>query len=87
MDINQIGHDSMVYNFIFDKKFKRSHKTTVGIIENKTTSNQQQAYELYELFIRKFKKIIVYSSFKDNACHAKQLKIIKRILNLKLGIM
>ena len=52
MDINQVGHDSMVYNFIFDKKFKRSHKTTVGVIENKTTSNQQQAYELYELFIR-----------------------------------
>ena len=53
----QRGLTSMVYSF-FDKKSKGS-----GI---KSMSNQQLANELHKPIIRKFKKIKVYSSFKDN---------------------
>ena len=53
----QRGLASMAYSF-FDKKSKGS-----GI---KSMSNQQLANELHKPIIRKFKKIKVYSSFKDN---------------------
>ena len=53
----QRGLASMVYSF-FDKKSKGS-----GI---KSMSNQQLANELHKPIIRNFKKIKVYSSFKDN---------------------
>ena len=53
----QRGLASMVYKF-FDKKSKGS-----GI---KSMLNQQLANELLKSIIRKFKRRIVYSSFKDN---------------------
>ena len=49
----------MIYKF-FDKKFASSD------IKNEITQNQQLAEELPKPVIRKFKKINVYSSFKDN---------------------
>ena len=49
----------MVYKF-FDTKSKGSG------IKNKIKENQQLPNELHKLVIRKFKKIKVYSSFKDN---------------------
>ena len=53
----QRGLASMVYKF-FDKKSKGS-----GIINE---PNYQSANELHKPIIKKFKKIKVYSSFKDN---------------------
>ena len=53
----QRGLASMVYKF-FDEKSSES-----GIINE---SNYQFANELHKPIIRKFKKIKVYSSFKDN---------------------
>ena len=53
----QRGLASMVYKF-FDKKSKGS-----GIINE---PNYQLANELHKPIIRKFKKIKVYSSFRDN---------------------
>ena len=49
----------MVYKF-FDKNSKGSG------IKNETKQNQQLANELHKPIIRKVKKRIVYSSFKDN---------------------
>ena len=54
-DRYQRGLASMVYKF-FNKDSKRA-----GI-----KKNQQLANELHKPVIRKFKKITVYSSFKDN---------------------
>ena len=48
----------MIYNF-FDKKSQRS-----GLANNK--ENVQLANELHKPIIKKFNKIKVYSSFKDN---------------------
>ena len=55
----QRGLASMVYKF-FDKKSKGSG------IKNKIKENQQLANKLHKPIIRKFKKIKVYFSFKDN---------------------
>ena len=49
----------MVYKY-FDKKFTGSR------IKNKIKQNHQVANELHKPIIRKFKKVKVYSSFKDN---------------------
>ena len=58
------GLASMVYKF-FDKKSKGS-----GLKENQVNllANSQLSNELHKPIIRKFKKIKVYSSFKDNIC-------------------
>ena len=55
----QKGLASMVWKF-FDKKSKGAS------IKNEIKENQQLANELHKPIIRKFKKIKVYSSFKDN---------------------
>ena len=55
----QRGLASMVWKF-FDKKSKGAS------IKNEIKENQQLANELHKPIIRKFKKIKVYSSFKDN---------------------
>ena len=49
----------MVYNF-FDKR------STGSGITNDIKQNQQLSNELHKSIIRKFRKIKVYSSFKDN---------------------
>ena len=49
----------MVYNF-FDKR------STGSGITNDIKQNQQLLNELHKSIIRKFRKIKVYSSFKDN---------------------
>ena len=54
----QRGLASIVYNF-FDKKAKGG-----GV--KSTSQNEQLADELYKPIIKKFKKIKVYSAFKDN---------------------
>ena len=54
----QRGLASMVYKF-FDKKSEGSR-----IVNNK--ENIQLAEEIYKAIIRKFKKIKVYSLFRDN---------------------
>ena len=58
------GLASMVYKF-FDKKSKGS-----GLKENQVNllANSQLSNELHKPIITKFKKIKVYSSFKDNIC-------------------
>ena len=58
-DEYQRGLASMVWKF-FDKKSKGAS------IKNEIKENQQLANELHKPIIRKFKKIKVYSSFKDN---------------------
>ena len=50
----------MVYKF-FDKKSKGS-----GVANNEIKQNLQLAEELHKPIIRKFKKIKVYSGFRDN---------------------
>ena len=57
----QTGLASMVYKF-FDKKSERSGVATNNVIKQSI----QLADELHKPIIRKFKKIKVYSSFKDN---------------------
>ena len=57
-DRYQRGLPSMVYKF-FDKKSKGSR---INIDAN----NEKLAKELHKLIIRKFKKITVYSGFKEN---------------------
>ena len=54
----QRGIASMVYKFV-DKKPK-------GCGINMDANNEKLAKELHKLIIRKFKKITVYSGFKDN---------------------
>ena len=57
---------SMIYKF-FDKKTKGSVVTLANISAIKSiTQNEQLAEELHKPIIRKFKKWIVYSTFKDN---------------------
>ena len=58
-DEYQRGLASMVYKF-FDKKSKGTG------IKNEIKENQQLANEIHKPIIRKFKKIKVYSSFRDN---------------------
>ena len=53
----------MVYNF-FDKKSGATHGT--GINSDIVSEIQQLVDELNKVIIKKFKKRIVYSSFKDN---------------------
>ena len=58
---------SMIYNF-FDKKTKGSCATNLA---NKSaiksmSQNKRLAEELHKPIIRKFKKVKVYSTFKDN---------------------
>ena len=50
----------MVYKF-FDKKSKGS-----GVVNNEIKQNLQLAKELHKPIIRNFKKLTVYSGFKDN---------------------
>ena len=57
------GLASMVYKF-FDKKSKGSGRKRVNT--KITPQNEQLAEELHKPIIRKFKKIKVYSTFKDN---------------------
>ena len=45
----------MVY-ILFDKKLEGADKNSVSAIKSKIMSNQQLAYELHKLIIRKFKK-------------------------------
>ena len=59
----QRGLASMVYNF-FDKKSSSFDKSKGSGIINEP--NYQLANELHKPIIRKFKKIKVYSSFRDN---------------------
>ena len=59
----QRGLASMVYKF-FDKKSASLDKSNGSGIINKP--NYQLANELHKPIIRKFKKRIVYSSFRDN---------------------
>ena len=54
----------MVY-ILFDKKLEGADKNSGSAIKSKIMSNQQLAYELHKLIIRKFKKWKIYSSFKD----------------------
>ena len=56
----QKGLASMVYKF-FDKKSKGS-----GVVNNEIKQNLQLAKELHKPIIRNFKKLTVYSGFKDN---------------------
>ena len=56
----QRGLPSMIYN-IFDKKSKGS-----GVSNNEIKQNLQLAKESHKSIVRKFKKIKVYSGFKDN---------------------
>ena len=82
-DAYETGLALMAYNF-FDKKSKGS-----GIKQN-----QQFANELHEPIIKKFKKIEVYSSFKDNICgvdladmevitrYNKGIRYLLRVINL-----
>ena len=58
----QRGLASMVHNN-FDKK-------TAGSGIKSVQQNEQLAEELHKPIIRKFKKIKVYSAFKDNICGA-----------------
>ena len=67
----QRGLASMIYNF-FDKK-----SSGIGIDNNNNNNNNnnnkeniQLADEFHKPIIRKFEKIKVYSSFKDNICSA-----------------
>ena len=55
----QKGLTSIVYKF-FDKKSKG------GGVKNEIKENQKLANKLHKPIIRKFRKIKVYSSFKDN---------------------
>ena len=60
----------MVYKF-FDSKVASPDKNTVGsggkhVNTKITPQNEQLAEELQKPIIRKFKKIKVYSTFKDN---------------------
>ena len=61
-DRYQRGLDCMVHK-CFDKKQKRS-----GVANNNNNNKQniQLAKELHKPIIRKFKKITVFSGFKDN---------------------
>ena len=66
----QRGLASMVYKF-FDSEVASSDKNTVGsggkhVNTKITPQNEQLAEELHKNIIRKFKKIKVYSTFKDN---------------------
>ena len=54
---------SMVYKF-FDKKSALHNESGGSGVANE--ANYQLADELHKLIIRKFKKIKVYSSFRDN---------------------
>ena len=62
----QRGLTSMVYKF-FDKKSQGSGRplSSASLIAN-NKENIPLADELHKLIIRKFKKIKVYSSFRDN---------------------
>ena len=56
----------MVYKFFDKKSASLSDKSTKGTgIKNEIKENEQLANELHKPIIRKFKKIKVYSSFKD----------------------
>ena len=59
----QRGLASMVYKF-FDKKSALLNKVSGSGIANEP--NSQLANELHKTIVRKFKKIIVYLSFRDN---------------------
>ena len=62
----QRGLASMIYEF-FDKKSQGSGRplsSASQLANNK--ENMQLAHELHKPIIRKFKKRIVYSSFRDN---------------------
>ena len=59
----QRGLASMVYKF-FDKKSASLNKSSGSGIVNEP--NYQLANELHEPIIRKFKKVKVYSFFRDN---------------------
>ena len=64
----QRGLASMVYNF-FDKKSSGSGcrlYSALRVANNEIKQNIQLADELHKPIIRKFKKIKVYSSFRDN---------------------
>ena len=63
----------MVYKF-FDKKSKGSG------IKNEIKQNQQLAEELHKPIIRKFKKIEMYSAFKDNiwSAHLADMQLISK---------
>ena len=66
----------MVYKF-FDKKTKGSGVT----LANKSIpQNEQLAEELHKPIIRKFKKLRVYSAFKDNiwAAHLADMQLISK---------
>ena len=65
-DSYQRGLASMIYEF-FDKKSQGSGRplsSASQLANNK--ENMQLAHELHKPIIRKFKKRIVYSSFRDN---------------------
>ena len=69
-DVYQRGLASMVYKF-FDPKVASADKKSVGsgakhVNTKITPQNEQLAEELHKPIIRKFKKIKVYSAFKDN---------------------
>ena len=72
-DRYQRGLVSMVYKF-FDKKSKGSG------IKNEIKGNQQLANELHKPIIRKFKKIKVYGSYKDNiwGCDLADMQLIRK---------
>ena len=55
----------MVYTF-FDKKLKGSGISALLANKSANEPNDQLAYELHKPIIRKFKKIKVYSSYRDN---------------------
>ena len=66
----QRGLASIVYNF-FDSKVASPDKKSAGsgakrVNTKITPQNEQLAEELHKPIIRKFKKIKVYSTFKDN---------------------
>ena len=69
----QRGLASMVYKFFGKKSVSGRGVPTLAnklTFNNETKQNPQLAEELHKPIIRNFKKVTVYSSFKDNICGA-----------------